>query len=200
MSPTDSSACPLLDALRQETRPLHRQLEANSRMRELISSDLTLEAYGEILLRYHALIATIECCLGAYHDAWDHYAYDPNSRVKLPRIEQDLRTLNLEPRPPVNVLGTERLLTDSFPAMVGTLYVTEGSSLGGQVISRHLKQHLGLSPDNGAAYFNGYGPDTREHWRAFQNFLKAFASEYSEHEVVVHAANHAFKTFDRVMG
>jgi heme oxygenase len=42
----------------------------------------------------------------------------------------------------------------------GCLYVLEGSALGGKVISKRVKQTLGLGPGTGGAYFHGLGRQT----------------------------------------
>jgi heme oxygenase (biliverdin-IX-beta and delta-forming) len=52
----------------------------------------------------------------------------------------------------------------------GCLYVLEGSALGGRVISKRVKQTLGLGPATGGAYFHGLGRQTASHW---SNFLTA---------------------------
>jgi heme oxygenase (biliverdin-IX-beta and delta-forming) len=49
----------------------------------------------------------------------------------------------------------------------GCLYVLEGSALGGRVISKRLKQTLGLGPGTGGAYFQGLGGQTARHWSDF---------------------------------
>jgi heme oxygenase (biliverdin-IX-beta and delta-forming) len=46
----------------------------------------------------------------------------------------------------------------------GCLYVLEGSALGGRVISKRVKQMLGLGPATGGAYFHGRGRQTASHW------------------------------------
>jgi heme oxygenase len=53
----------------------------------------------------------------------------------------------------------------------GCLYVLEGSALGGQVISKRVKQALGLGPATGGAYFHGLGRQTASHWSDFLTTL-----------------------------
>ncbi len=47
------------------------------------------------------------------------------------------------------------------------MYVVEGSTLGGQVLSRHFADRLGVSPDRGGGFFHGYGEATGRMWMAF---------------------------------
>jgi heme oxygenase (biliverdin-IX-beta and delta-forming) len=55
----------------------------------------------------------------------------------------------------------------------GCLYVLEGSALGGRVISKRVKQTLGLGPATGGAYFHGLGRQTAGHWADFLTALNA---------------------------
>jgi heme oxygenase (biliverdin-IX-beta and delta-forming) len=55
----------------------------------------------------------------------------------------------------------------------GCLYVLEGSALGGRVISKRVKQTLGLGPATGCAYFHGLGRQTATHWSEFLTALNA---------------------------
>jgi len=62
---------------------------------------------------------------------------------------------------------------NSLSEIVGMMYPLEGSTLGGQVISKHLRRNLGLTPDHGARFFHGYGDDTESFWSAFIEFAEA---------------------------
>jgi heme oxygenase (biliverdin-IX-beta and delta-forming) len=53
----------------------------------------------------------------------------------------------------------------------GCLYVLEGSALGGRVISKRVKQTLGLGAATGCAYFHGLGRQTASHWSDFLTAL-----------------------------
>ena len=55
-------------------------------------------------------------------------------------------------------------------AIVGALYVIEGSTLGGKVIARQLAAHLGLNAAKGARFFHGHGAATEAHWGEFWQF------------------------------
>jgi heme oxygenase (biliverdin-IX-beta and delta-forming) len=81
-------------------------------------------------------------------------------------LAADLRALAL-PLPAPQSLGFE---LPSSGHGFGCLYVLEGSALGGRVISKRVKQTLGLGPATGGAYFHGLGRQTASHW---SNFLTA---------------------------
>jgi heme oxygenase len=81
------------------------------------------------------------------------------------------------------------------PAQVlGCLYVIEGATLGGQIISKHLLANLGLGPDTGAAFFNGYGAESGHQWQSFRLFLTGNAEAMDQDDEIVFSANDTFKT------
>lgn len=76
---------------------------------------------------------------------------------------------------------------------LGSMYVIEGSALGGQVITPMLKQHLGLTPAGGASYFHGHGPATGAMWRDFREVI---THELGHDETTARSACHsAQRTF-----
>jgi len=82
-------------------------------------------------------------------------------------LAADLHALAL-PLPAPRSLGFE-LPTSGHG--FGCLYVLEGSALGGRVISKRVKQTLGLGPATGGAYFHGLGRQTASHWSDFLTAL-----------------------------
>jgi heme oxygenase len=47
----------------------------------------------------------------------------------------------------------------------------EGSTLGGQILTRHFAGQLGVRPDAGCRYFAAYGENTGAMWRAFGDLV-----------------------------
>lgn len=60
------------------------------------------------------------------------------------------------------------LALPNAPSAFGSLYVIEGSTLGGQVLLPALQRLHGLDAGDGAAYFHGFGADTAGLWRDFR--------------------------------
>ena len=66
---------------------------------------------------------------------------------------------------------------DTLPGLLGCLCVSEGASLGGQVITRHLRASLGLTPSTGGAFFFGVGEPTGQCWKTFVQALTRLVAE-----------------------
>lgn len=150
----------LFTRLKSGTEQAHREIEAAADPLHTFSSR---EAYKAHLLRSWMFHAALEDELGALD--WRPVGIDFASRRKTPLLEQDLHFLGVS-RPPAE--RTHLALTQrNLNFAVGCLYVLEGATLGGQVISRHLAT-LGIGPSNGGLFFNGYGARTGEMWTSFK--------------------------------
>ena len=120
---------------------------------------------------------------------------DIHRRAKLPWLEKDLSALGIDgdAREQLPVCG-ELPPCDSLAEALGCLYVLEGASLGGQVISQHFQHSLALEANNGLAFFTSYGQETRTMWQTFgERLMVAEADEIA----VIHSASETFLTLER---
>ena len=114
-----------------------------------------------------------------------------HEREKTPLLAADLaffaRDLAELPR-------CSELPSAATPAQVaGVMYVLEGSTLGGQLLSRHFERLLSVRPGAGGAFFAGYGARTGSMWRGF--------CERAERDGdVVESVGPALQTFDILHG
>ena len=121
--------------------------------------------YARILQVLDAFLAAWEPAVAAaLPPAWHDWLA---ARSRRPFLQRDLAALRIAPaafeaRPP-HLQGPA--------AAWGSLYVIEGSALGGQVITRSLAE-AGLYPHRGAAYFHGWGAATPGMWRDFRAALE----------------------------
>jgi heme oxygenase len=177
-----------MQRLREATRQAHTRIEGTL---PLLDPKLTLARYR----------AVIEAFLGFYVDleprllraAGAHAAdIELGRRGKVPLLNLDLAALGLTS---VEVAALQRC--DDLPPAVtpsqalGVLYVLEGATLGGQVIGRNLGATLNLGATNGAAFFAGYGNDTRAMWKSFSEHLDRSAA--LDTEAVIASAVDAFE-------
>lgn len=78
------------------------------------------------------------------------------------------------------------LSLDTESKLWGYLYVKQGSTLGGQFISKQLKNHLNIDADQNR-FFNGYGAQTGMQWRQFKDAITARESSLNPAEVIATA-------------
>lgn len=177
----------LLSRLKWETREAHERIERDL---DLLSDGLTFGRYVTILARFHGFLRAWEPRIAHVLD--DEAFFGP--RRKLALAEADLAALALPPLPPRAVpLG---FLTDRASAM-GSLYVLEGATLGGQLITRHVQRVLGLG-DAGTAFFRSYGRDVGPRWQAFRLAMEALSSPRVD-DAVVAGAQSTFRALNQVL-
>lgn len=78
--------------------------------------------------------------------------------------EQDLAVLGARRWP---AAPSPEIVIDSCAEALGSLYVLEGSALGGRIIARSLHDRLGIDDASGARFFGGRGAQTGRIWREF---------------------------------
>ena len=121
--------------------------------------------------------------------------FDWSNRLNAPRLRDDLRALGMSEKELNSVKPVENLPSFGSPEQIfGSLYVIEGSNLGGQVISRRLQEKFGFDETNGAAFFSGYGKETGKMWNEFRAAITAFA-ENADEEIIIDSA---IETFDKI--
>lgn len=87
-------------------------------------------------------------------------------------------------------------LTDEAEAL-GSLYVLEGSALGGQLIAASLRHRLRIDADNGGAYFNGCGSGTAARWREYRELVQSQLD--GDARARARAADAAVRTFEALI-
>lgn len=179
----------ILNRLRLETRPQHEQLDHHPLMTELMSPAVSLSLYGDVLGKFLGFYEPLEPLLARY-SLWSSYGIDFDQRLKIPLILQDLASLD---RPPMDFPSgpTPDWIQDKASAM-GTFYVIEGSTLGGQVIARHIASRLDLSPDHGLAFFSSYADAIGQRWKETRQALLRFSEQSDADEAMIIAARKTF--------
>jgi heme oxygenase len=82
----------------------------------------------------------------------------------------------------------------SYPSSLGALYVLEGSTLGGRIITGMIARQLGMNTDNGFSFFNAYGEETTAMWDNFKLLLDSPWTDEEKEEITA-AASGTFSAF-----
>ncbi len=184
----------ILQRLKQATAARHVGIESRS---VLLNSSLSLASYRACLQRFYGYYAPLEQRL-LRSQAWQATGFCYDGRHKTPHLSQDLAALDVAPgelaqTPLCQTLPELR----SSAGIFGCLYVIEGATLGGQIVSRHLQASLGVTPESGGAFFSAYGPHTGSRWKAFSAQLSSFALASGLDDEIIASANDTFDTLDR---
>lgn len=183
----------ILQRLREETQESHKRLE--SRL-DLLERALALDGYRDLLGRFYGFYVPVETQLDRLCQNTLPDLQFPQRR-KIHWLIQDLKALGwtgrqVEALPLCGVLPTLAL----FPQALGCLYVLEGSTLGGQIISRHLHSVHGIDAETGAAFFRSYGSHVGAMWRAFGAAITSYEAGQEEETMIIRAACETFATLE----
>jgi heme oxygenase (biliverdin-IX-beta and delta-forming) len=183
--PFPNEATDALATLRRATRAQHDRIDALMDLRRMQDR----AHYARVLGVCDAFLAgwepTVAAALPARWQPW------LRARSRRPFLQQDLHRLGVAPGAPA------RIPSFAGPASAwGSVYVMEGSALGGQFITRNLAE-AGLHPQCGAAYFHGWGDATGAMWREARAIL---ARELDSDIALAHACASARLTFDTLSG
>lgn len=178
----------ILAVLREQTRTEHQAIEQTL---GLMSDTLTGAEYRRTLERFYGFWLPVEARLRQAHGL-DAIGIDLTAREKTPLLALDLLALDVEAPSGARLCG-ELPQVGSAAAALGCLYVIEGASLGGQVISRHLRARLDITPATGGRFFHGYGERTGEMWRAFGAVVSGFSLTDTAQAEMVEAAIATFR-------
>jgi heme oxygenase len=176
----------LLVRLKQETAAAHERIE------QVFDLDLrtrSLASYRDLLVRLYG-----------FHAAWEPRADTAlgdrpffSARQKTHLLHNDLLALGVAESDLARLplcIPTVPLRTPA--EALGSMYVVEGSTLGGTIIARYVEHRLGLTRVTGCCYFRCYGKKVGQMWNEFGAKLSTAVAGADEEIVISSAA----RTFD----
>jgi heme oxygenase len=176
----------VMTTLKESTMDLHKEIEQHM---PVFRKDFDKNKYQELLKKMHSFYKPFENSIQTSLETQGQGEFY-KERYKTPQIEADLKSLNTEP---MSFAQPEMPTMNSLAAVAGALYVIEGSSLGGQIICKYLKENLALAPEQ-IHFFQGYGPLTGKRWQEFQKWVGTLDFNEEETKVAVASARDTFKS------
>ncbi len=184
----------ILKRLKDETRFSHQATEQHL---DLFSRMLTKSEYARLLGRFWGFYAPIETKIGQVVGL-EQLPLNLSARQKKPLLWLDLTSLAWDEKTiQAQPLCDDLPVLDSIPQALGCLYVLEGSTLGGQIISRHLQERIGITPDHGGRFFASYGQDVRSMWKGFGETVTSYSTSPQIEDTIVDSAIETFASFGR---
>ena len=185
----------LLTLLKAKTGSAHQAIE---QALALTDPGLTLIRYLHRIKQFYSFYKPLESRLldlSSEISPW----LDIRNRQKTALLEADLQSMGQA----IENISQPMTMCTALPQLsspaecLGCLYVLEGATLGGVVISRHIRDTLGVTPETGGLFFHGYGQRTGEMWREFRAAMSAFDAQTHQQEQVILAARATFDTLRR---
>jgi heme oxygenase (biliverdin-IX-beta and delta-forming) len=177
-----------LQQLRNKTANSHQLIEQNSVSQSLMSQGVTITQYAHYLKSMYGFVYGFEKMV--FPLLKHNELLQLEDRRKSHFIQGDLAVLNHSAAQPY--LNDELFSTHyrTAPAALGGMYVLEGSTLGGQIINKHLSKILGDSVAGKTTYLMAYAGQTGSMWKSFLQLLcEAGATTGNEDEIIDSAVN-----------
>lgn len=179
----------LREKLRDATKPLHDRLDLGL---GAVVNDVDKTSYIDLLCRFLGFLIPWEDRVRRVFEGGP-LAATFAARSKIGWLIADLESLGFDDAARSQIPIAEDLPNVStLGRALGSMYVIEGSTLGGVHVARRLEEKLGLNANNGLRYFNNYGAGRNSKWREFIEILEAHSSPSVDAEAVA-AAIDTFK-------
>tara|TARA_B100000686_G_C16618461_1_gene877822 strand:- start:443 stop:1015 length:573 start_codon:yes stop_codon:yes gene_type:complete len=181
----------LHNALKTKTHEAHMRLHVHSFTQPLQSATLTRVEYERILKGFYTYYSALEHHYEGVKSDFGNI-FDP-----VAALEKDFQTLGISP-PKNNSFGkaVQTDLPADFDHYIGYLYVKQGSTLGGQIMSKNIERTIGLDRDKKVHFFNPYGKSTGPVWKSFLAYLERIEDSVCM-DSAIHGANHAFSAMEQ---
>jgi heme oxygenase len=153
----------VLDRLRYDTRAHAERLHRHARLHRLATRADYTDMLALLLGFYRPLDRWIAATL-----APARLELSLARRAKAPPIARDLAALDASP---AMVRFHPLPLRSGSSYALGWLYGIEVAALCGRIMGRRLNERLGIGPDGGGAFFDGYGADTHAMWQRLADVL-----------------------------
>ena len=174
--------------LKNETHHVHMRLHRHPMLTPLQDGTLTKEKYINILNGFYVFHM-------GYKSVFDKIKNKFSQQIDpVDLIEKDYETLCVQK--PLDKGQSKDIETD-FNAYIGYLYVLQGSTLGGQYLSKQIEKTIGLTQGSEQFYFYGYGKDTGKVWKSFLEYLEQNEGNVNEIDVL-NSACAAFQNLENI--
>lgn len=184
-----------LSQLREATSGCHRRLEKRLKVPERFADRDAYRAYLEGMLGFHA---PFERALSEHPVRRLIADYDKRRKTVL--LADDLATLGLAPNSIAAIPQCTQLPScRDEAAALGSLYVLEGATLGGQVLLPMVELRLQLTRQSGASYLGSYGSSVDSMWQRFCATVEDWCTDDSRRTVAAAAAVATFESLEAWM-
>ena len=181
--------------LRQQSAQLHRRIEDKLRLPAAVRDAADYRAW---LCRYLGFYAPLESLFRTF-EGWTALGIEPSLHAQSGCLNDDLAALEIDR---TTIPYAKPDLLPELPTLshaLGSLYVVEGSKLGGRVILHHLERRMGSEIAGATRFFSGNtaGPS----WQSFRATLDGFGFRHPQlRDDVVIGANRTFISLEKWFG
>ena len=167
----------MLETIKLATKSHHSSVEKIlvRKLKNLSSK----EDYARLLYQLYGFYHTVEATVHSLVNS--STVPDIKQRKHVENLKSDLNCLGLTVE---NIENPFAKTIDSISRAMGVLYVIEGSTLGGQIITLMLKKQIPSLNNNELSYFLSYGERTMSMWSSFKSNYEIILTNIDENSVI----------------
>jgi heme oxygenase len=195
-----------MEHLRETTRALHKEAESRPLQRSMARGSLPPGSYVMYLGQLRHLHESLEASLdtvSASHPGLAGLFTDDRRRV--PDLDRDLAAFGVSmesvpvlPATAEFISRVEDLAKSESVALLGPLYVLEGSTNGGRFLARVLERSLQIEGPAGLSYMDPYGDRQPEMWAEFKTLADQVELTPEQKDAVTGAACETFRAISAI--
>jgi heme oxygenase len=162
-------------------------------------NDFSLEDYARVLKAFLGFFEPVERELASI-STWNLVGLNLNERLRSNLLRADLLAFGVSTSemaliPRCDDLPSLTNLDEGF----GCLYVLEGSTLGGQLITCRVQALFAVGEEVGITFFHGYGSHTGAMWRDFCAVVRKHVDRNKNQTTILTAARSTFEKLESWM-
>ena len=191
----------IMGHLRETTRTLHKDAESRPLQRAMAKGTLPPGSYvmylGQLRHLHEALEASLDSVSASHPGLAVLFTED---RRRVPDLDRDLAAFGVSvenvpvlPATAEFISRVEDLATSESMALLGPLYVLEGSTNGGKFLARVLERSLQIENRAGLSYMDPYGDRQPEMWATFKRLADQVELTPDQRSAVTEAACETFR-------
>lgn len=185
----------LTETLKKRTRYAHDEIERNKAIKSLFGKQFTTDDYFNLLSGFYGYYQPLEHAIEDSLQVFSVLDFDYVNKSKL--ILKDLKNLHKKNPDDENWypdIALTNFKISCIEELVGRIYVIEGACMGGQLISKHLKQKFGEHVSEALSFYAYPNTGVMKHWQRVKNCIDGIAENKDFNTDV--AVNAAINTFE----
>jgi len=189
----------VMQRLKTETHDLHTHAETRTLQRAIAAGEVDRTTFTAYLGQLYHVHRSLEAALESSRDTFPIVgALATGDRMRVPDLERDLAYFGVDSEQRAAGESARRFSeqieqareTDPV-ALLGALYVLEGSTNGGRFLARALRKSWDLDED-GCAYFDPYGDEQPQKWATFKQQMDEAPLDPGQEDAIVEMAKATF--------
>lgn len=155
----------IAQSLKERTGIYHEEVEKIMYARDIFNKSILVKHYKSLIEINYVFHALIEEKSFASLSPKTKEILSVENRRKLPALKKDIELLQLS-----SIVDSYDFNISNEDEALGTMYVMEGATLGGNVIKKHLQQ-IDEFRNIPFHYYGIYGNEIGNQWKIFIQFL-----------------------------